>query len=242
MATNNTQTNSRRTPTRPRETSPAEDVTPPPHPPLQHDDPQRVRDYAHAIDFENDTFSAGDMFANSTPLPRLETPNIISAAEQPQRQQARNHPPARGAGLDKTESRPLKRVRFDTPQPGRQGSRGDALKGNLEGEGERAQKRVRFDMPQADEEEGGVEMMSESSGGESVRPQGPSKEETQQAEKPGDEGNSSDDCAWSLDSEVGGGGDGEKAQGVDASSDQDSNVARDLEQPVVEAAESSDQS
>jgi len=82
MATNNTRSNGRRSPTPPQQPSPVEDTTPPPHPPLQYDDPQRFRDYAHAIDFDDDTFSTDDMFATPTPLPQLEIPSIISAAEQ----------------------------------------------------------------------------------------------------------------------------------------------------------------
>lgn len=241
MATNNAPTNSRRSPTPRQQTSPTKNTTQPPHPPLEYDNPQRFRDYAHSINFDYDT-STDDMFANPTPLPQHEIPSIISAAEQLQQQQTHNYPPARGTGLGKTESRPPKRVRFDTPQPGREESRGEAVKESLDGEGGRAQKRVRFDMPQADEENGGVDEARENSSGEPVGSQCPSGEETRQNEHSGDEGNSSDDCAWSVDSEVGGGDDEEKAQDANASSDQDSNVARELEERKVEAEDLSHQS
>jgi hypothetical protein len=161
------------------------------------------------------------MFANPTPLPQLETPSIISAAEQFQQQQARSYPPTRGTGLGKTEGRSQKRGRIDTPQPDSKASRGDAVKENLDGEGDRPQKRVRFDMPRADEENGRVDSARENSGGESIRPQRPSEEENREAEDPGDEGNSSDDCAWSVDSGVGGGDEDEKAQDANASSKHD---------------------
>ena len=234
MTTKHAQNNSRRSPTPPQHTSPVEDTAPPPHPPLEYDDPQRFRDYAHAIDFEDDDFSTDDMFANPTPLPQLEIPSIISAAEQLQQQQARSYPPARGTGLGKTESRSQKRVRFDTPQPDR--------KESLDGEGDRPQKRVRFDMPRADEENGPVDSRRENSFGEPVRPQRPSEEENREAEDPGDEGDSSDDCAWSLDSGVGGGDEDEKSQDANASSKHDRSVARELEQLRVEARDPSHQS
>ena len=241
MATNNAPTNSRRSPTPRQQTSPTKNTTQPPHPPLEYDNPQRFRDYAHSINFDYDT-STDDMFANPTPLPQHEIPSIISAAEQLQQQQTHNYPPARGTGLGKTESRPPKRVRFDTPQPGREESRGEAVEKTLGGEGDRGQKRVRFDMPSADEEEGGVDEVRESSSGEPVESQRPSEEDTQQAEDPDEEGNSSDDCAWSVDLEVGGGDEKGKAQDVNASSDQDSNVARDFEQRRVEAEDLSHRS
>jgi hypothetical protein len=111
MATN-IQTKSKRTLTPLQQTTPPveEDTTTPLHPPLQYDDPQRFRDYAHSINFDDDDFSTDDMFANPPPLPELEIPSIITAAEQFQRQQAQNYPPARGTGLGKTESRPQKRM------------------------------------------------------------------------------------------------------------------------------------
>lgn len=232
MATKHTQDNSRRSPTPPQQIPAAEDTLPsspppPSHPPPQYDDPQRFRDYAHAIDFEDDDFSTDDMFANPTPLPQLEIPSIISAAEQFQQQQARSHPPARGTGLGKTEGRSQKRARFDTPQPDR--------KESLDDEGDRPQKRVRFDMPRADEENGRVHSVNEDSNGEPVKPQRLSEEENREVEGPGDEGDSSDDCAWSLDSGVGGGDEGEKAQDANASSKHDRNVAREFEQRKVEA-------
>ncbi|GAB7333579.1 hypothetical protein MBLNU13_g05151t1 [Cladosporium sp. NU13] len=228
MATNDTQTNSRRSPAPPQSTSPVKNNTPPSHPPLQHDDPQCFRDYAHSIDFEDDAFFTDDMFTNPTPLPQLEISSIISAAEQLQ-QQVQSNLPARGTGLGKTESRPPKRVRIDTPQPDREGSRGDAAEGSLDGEGDRPQKRVRFDVPRVDDEQGSVDSVRESLSGEPVRPQRPSEEETQQAEHPGDQGGSSDDCAWSLDSGVGGGDGEEKAQHVNASSEHDWSIARQPE-------------
>lgn len=245
MVTKHNQNNSRRSPTPPQQTSAAEDTlpsSPPSHPPLQYDDPQRFRDYAHAIDFEDDDFSTDDMFANPTPLPQLEIPSIISAAEQLQQQQARSYPPARGTGLGKTESRSRKSVRFDTPQPDRKGDRGDAVNESLEGEGDRPQKRVRFDKSCADEENGRVDSVRESCSGEPVRPQRPSEEENREAEDPGDEGNSSDDCAWSLDSGVGGGDEDEKAEDANASSKHDRSVARELEQRRVEARDPTHQS
>lgn len=231
MATDNTQTNSRRSPTPTQQTSPFENTTPPSHTPLQYDDSQRFRDYAHAIDFENDTCSTDDMFANPTPLQQLDIPSIISAAEQLQQQRAQNYPPARGTGLGKTESRPLKRVRFDTPQPGREESRDDAAEKSLDGGGERAQKMVRFDMPQADDNQGGVGSVRERSSGVPVGLECPTGEETRQVEDLRDEGNSSDDCAWSVDSEIG--DVGEKAQDGVTFSDQGSDVARELEQRRV---------
>lgn len=237
MATKHTQDNSRRSPTPPSQTSPGEDTAPTPHPLLQYDDPQRFRDYAHAIDFEDDDFSTDDMFANPTPLPQLEIPSIISAAEQFQQQQARSHPPARGTGLGKTEGRSQERGRIDTPQPDWKASRGDAVKESLDGEGDRPQKRVRFDMPRADEENGRVDSAREISSGESIRPQRPSEEENREAEDPGDEGNSSDDCAWSVDSGVGGGDEDEQAQDANTSSKHDRNVARELEQRRVEVGD-----
>lgn len=243
MATDNTQTNSRRSPTPPQQTSPAQDTaTPPSHPPLQYDDPQCFRNYAHAIDFDDDTFSTDDMFATPMPLPQLEIPSIISAAEQFQQQHAQNYPSARGTGLGKTEIRPPKRVRFDTPQPDREESRGDAAKESLDGEGEGARKRVRFDMPSADEEEGGVDLARESSSGPPVRLQGSLEEETRQTEHTGDEGNSSDDCAWSVDSEVGGGDEETKVHDVNASSDHDSSAVGELEQRRVGTRDPSQQS
>ena len=242
MTTKHAQNNSRRSPTPPQHTSPVEDTAPPPHPPLEYDDPQRFRDYAHAIDFEDDDFSTDDMFANPTPLPQHEIPSIISTAEQLQQQQARSYPPARGTGLGKTESRSQKRVRFDTPQPDQKGSRGDAVKESLEGEDDRPQKRVRFDMPRADEENGRVDSARENSSGESIRPQRLSEEEKRETEDPGDEGDSSDDCAWSLDSGVGGGDEDENSQVANASSKHDRSVARELEQLRVEAKDPSHQS
>lgn len=240
MATNKTQNNSKRSPTPAQQTPRFENTTPPQPTPLQYDDPQRFRDYAHAIDFNDDTFSTNDMFANPTPLPQLEISGIISAAEQLQQQQTQSYPPARGTGLGKTESRPPKRVRFDTPQPAREESRGDAVKESLNGEGDRPLKRVRFDMPQADEDKGGVDEVRESSSGELVRPQRSSDEETWQIEHSRDEGNSSDDCAWSVDSEIGDAG--EKAQDGTVFSDQDSSVAKEVDQRGVEAGDLSHQS
>lgn len=73
MATNNTHPNSRHTPTPPQKTtSLLENTTP-----LQYDDPQRFRDYAHSIAFGDDDLSTDDMFANPAPLPELEIPSII---------------------------------------------------------------------------------------------------------------------------------------------------------------------
>ena len=81
--------------------------------------------------------------------------------------------------------------------------------------------------------------MRESSIGEPVKSQRPS-EETRQAEQLGDEGNSSDDCAWSVNSEVGDAG--EKIQDGIVSSDQGSGVARELEQRRVATGDPSHQS
>ena len=111
-----------------------------------------------------------------------------------------------------------------------------------DGEGDRPQKRVRFDMPCADEEGGGVEFVKETLSGEPVRPQRASEEGTRQAEDPGDEGGSSDDCAWSLDSGVEDGDEEEKVQQAHASSDHVSSVARELEQRMVDMEDPSQQS
>jgi hypothetical protein len=78
MATN-IKTKSKRTLTPLQQITPpvGEDTTTLSHPPLQYDDPQRFRDYARLINFDDDDFSADDMFANPPPLPELEILSII---------------------------------------------------------------------------------------------------------------------------------------------------------------------
>lgn len=223
MATNNTQSNSRRSPTPPQQPSPVEkDTTPPSHPPLQHDDPQRFRDYAHSINFfDDDDFSTDDMFANPPPLPELEVPSNIQQAEQRQ-QQAQSYPPARGTDLGKTEGRPQKRVRVDTPQPGREE--------DVDGGSARPQKRVRFDMPRAEGGNGGVGSVKESLEGGIARPQSSTDERTSQGHDQGGEDSSSDDCAWSEDSAVAGEEEGEKAGDLKAPTDHGSSLVQECEQ------------
>jgi len=235
-----------------RQTSLAEDNTPPSHLPLQYDDPQRFRDYAHSINFdEDDDFSIDDMFANPMPLPQHEVSSIILAAERFTQQQAQNYPPAhnhppthdyppaRGTGLGKTESRPPKRVRVDTPQAGREERGGCAgeEKVSLDGDGGRGRKRVRFDVASADGEEGDGGSVRESLEGGAVRPESSTDKETLHGEDSGDEGNSSDDCAWSLDSGTRGGEEGERAEDGDASCDQEKSIVEDREQQRVETAD-----
>ena len=250
MATNNTQPNSMPTPTPPQEQQPSplsnSNTSPPPHPPLQYDDPQRFRDYAHSINFdEDDDFSIDDMFANPVPLPQHEVSSIILAAERFTQQRAQNYtpaqnyPPARGTGLGKTESRPPKRVRVDTPQAGREERGGCAgeEKVSLDGDGGRGRKRVRFDVASADGEEGDGGSVRESLEGGAVRPESSTDKETPQGEDSDDEGNSSDDCAWSVDSGTRGGEEGERAEDGDASCDQEKSIVEDREQQRVETAD-----
>lgn len=224
MATNNTQNNSRRSPTPPQPTSPAENSTPPLHPPLEYDDPQRFRNYAHSINFDDDDFSTDDMFANPTPLPEHEVSSIIQQAEQRQ-QQAQNYPPARGTGLGKTDGRSQKRVRVDTPQSGR-----EVVREGSDDDPGRAQKRVRFDMPKKGEGDGGDGSVRDSLEGDDVNDRGASNKETQRAGSVGDSSDSSDDCAWSVDSGVRGSEEGKKARDVNGSSDHDSNDVQELGQ------------
>ena len=241
MATNNNPNSSMRTQTPPLQTPPGEDTTPPPHPPLEYDDPQRFLAYAHSISFDDDDFSTDDMFANPTPLSELGIPSVIQQAERLQQQQAQNyspapnHPHARGTGLGKPDTRPLKRVRVDTPQAGKE----DAVREDQDNETGRAQRRVRFDVPKKGEGKGGDGSVRDSLEGEGVNDRGASKKETQRAGSVGDSSDSSDDCAWSVDSGVRGSEEGEKAQDINASPDHDSNAVKELEQRRVETEDSS---
>jgi hypothetical protein len=232
MATNNTQTNSRRNPTPPRQTTPpVKNTIPPSHPPLQYDDLQRFREYAHSIDFfDDDDLSTDDVFANAAPLPELEIPSIIQQAEQFTRQQAQNYTLARGTGLGKTEGRPQKRARVDTPQPGREEGRGDVVKEDLDGEGVWPQRRVRFDVPKADNEREGGESVREGLVGEAGNAQCPSAGATQRTESVGDEGDSYDDCAWSVDSAVGNGEERNEKRDVIASCDRKTSLVQEPKQ------------
>lgn len=181
------------------------------------------------------------MFANPTPLPEHEVPSIIQQAEQRQQQQAQNYSPARGTDLGKTDGRSQKRVRVDTPQPGKEEGRDGAVRESQDGEVARARKRVRFDVASADGKSGGVESVRDRSEGETVNDLLSSDKETRRAESVGDEADSSDDCAWSVDS-----ADGEerkdKEQDPNGSSDHDSSVARELEQRTIETEDSSHRS
>jgi hypothetical protein len=213
------------------------DTTPPSHSPLQYDDPQRFRDYAHSINFfDDDDFSTDDMFANPPPLPELEIPSIIQQAEQLQRQapqlqqEARNYPPARGTSLGKTESRPQKRVRVDTPQPGMEQGRGCAVEEKTDGESVRAQKRVRFDMPSADERNGGVNSVKESLEEDIMRPQPFTDERTLQGHGQGGEDSSFDDCAWSEDPVAAGDEEGEKVGDLKAPTGHGSSPVQECDQ------------
>jgi hypothetical protein len=179
------------------------------------------------------------MFANPMPLPQHEVSSIILAAERFTQQQAQNYrpaqkcspahnyPPARGTGLGKTESKPPKRGRVDTPQPGREEKDGGAGEEELDGEGLRARKRVRFDVASADGEEGDGESVRENLERGDARQESSTDRETPQGEDLGDEGNSSDDCAWSVDSGVRGSEEGERAEDGDVSYEQKKSIVED---------------
>jgi hypothetical protein len=86
---------------------------------------------------------------------------------------------------------------------------GDAGEEKIDGEGGRERKRVRFAVTGEDGEEGGGGSVKESLEGGPVRPEFSTDKETPHGEDSGDEGNSSDDCAWSVDSGARGSGEGE---------------------------------
>lgn len=153
MATENTQSDGKRARSPLQQASSTTDNTtntpssPPSHPPLEYEDPQRFRDYVHSINFDDDDFSTDDMFSHPIPLPQPEVPTIIAAAElkrhapNPQdlsskelQQRAQDSQPVRGTGLGKTESRPRKRVRFDTPREDVEGSFVDVASERTDGE------------------------------------------------------------------------------------------------------------
>jgi hypothetical protein len=72
--------------------------------------------------------------------------------------------------------------------------------------------------------------VKESLEGEIMRPQSSIDVETLQSKDLGDEGNSSDDCAWSVDSAVTGEEEGEKAGDLNAPTDHGPSLVQEREQ------------
>jgi hypothetical protein len=172
-----------------------------------------------------------------TPLPKSEIYRMISTGHELQRR-AQDYPPVRGTGLGKTEGRPSqqKRVRFDTPDADDEHERShvESVKESPNGENARPHKRVRVDTPQSDHEKPRVDSVLQISDGGSTRPQVfTDREKRLRAEESDEEGDSSDDCAWSVDTEHGGGRgggeEGKKIPPMEASLEHDSNVVDKIE-------------
>lgn len=207
-----TQNNSRRVPARLEQSSqianiPTTPSSPPSHPPLQYEDEQRFRTYAHSLDFEIDDFSTDHMFEHPMPLPQPKLSKIISAAELQRRVQ--DSQPARGTGLGKTNYRPRKRVRFNTPCADDGESRVDSVRESPDGSGP-AKRRCSINERIVQAEDPG-----------------------------NDDEESSGDCAWSVDLEVEGGDEGERGKQINASSKHDSSFVKKREQQGVEAGDTS---
>lgn len=112
------------------------------------------------------------MFKQSTQVPQPETPRTVPPEELKRR--AQDYPPVRGTGLGKG-------------------------KGKSKGQPHRLHA---LDVAHAGHEEPQIDSVRESPTSEIKNVEGREQEETGHGDDPNNDGNSSDDCAWSTESEA----------------------------------------
>lgn len=175
MTTDKTQARPRYCPAPVRHTVPVAtmNATPLPHPELEYEDEQRFRNYVWSIDFGDPNDAfKHEMFNQPTQLPQPETPRTVPPEELQRR--AQDYPPVRGTGLGKGKGR---------------------------GKGHPDQQHA-LNMSHAEHEESQIDSVRESPTSETKKFKGHSQKETSHGDGLSDDGNSSDDCAWTTDSEA----------------------------------------
>lgn len=175
MATDKTQATPRYCPAPVHHTVPITTMstTPPSHPPLEYEDEQRFRNYVWSIDFADSGDDFKDqMFKQTMQLPQPESLRTVPPEELQRR--AQDYPPVRGTGLGKGKGR-------GKGQPHRQ---------------------LALNMSHVEHERSQIDSVRESPTSETKKFKGHSQNETSHGDDLNDDGNSSDDCAWTTDSEA----------------------------------------